>query len=123
MPDEWRLCESSRQANFLDTFDVEPTSSERHEKQGLTEDKLIADINMALGSGDLRKVVDVLGNLARARGMSQVAEDTGLARESLYRALRADGNPEFATILKVLNAMRLQLKVGKKDAGHVGSAD
>jgi probable addiction module antidote protein len=122
-PEEWRLCESPEQANFLDTFDGQRTSSERHEEQGQTEDKLTTAINLALGSGDLRTVVDVLGSLARARGMSQVAQDTGLARESLYRALSADGNPEFATILKVLNAVGLRLMVGKEDAGHVGSGD
>jgi adenine-specific DNA-methyltransferase len=119
-PEEWRLCESPQQVNFLDILDAEPTSAERHEEP--TEDKLTI-INFALGSGDMRTVVDVLGGLARARGMSRVAQDTGLARESLYRTLSADGNPEFAAILKVINAVGLRLMVGKDDASHAESGD
>jgi probable addiction module antidote protein len=58
---------------------------------------------------DAAFVAKALGNIARARGMSQVAKDTGLARESLYRALSGEGNPEFATILKVIKALGLKL--------------
>ena len=50
-----------------------------------------------------------LGVIARARGMSKLARDTGLARENLYKALSSDGNPEFATILKVIKALGLKL--------------
>jgi len=50
-----------------------------------------------------------LGTVARARGMSQIAKDAGLSRESLYKALGAEGNPEFGTILKVLQALGLKL--------------
>jgi probable addiction module antidote protein len=50
-----------------------------------------------------------LGAIARARGMSQLARDTGLAREGLYKALSADGNPEFATVMKVIKALGLKL--------------
>jgi probable addiction module antidote protein len=53
-----------------------------------------------------------LGIIAKARGMTQVAKDTGLARESLYRALSGHGNPEFATILKVIRALGLRLHAG-----------
>jgi len=52
-----------------------------------------------------------LGTVARARGMSQIAKDAGLSRESLYKALGSEGNPEFATILKVLQALGLKLSV------------
>ena len=69
-PDEWRLCEFPQQSNFLDTLNAEPTTSGRDQEQGLTEDKLMTEINSALQSDDLRTVVDVLGSLARARGMS-----------------------------------------------------
>ena len=48
---------------------------------------------------------------ARARGMSQLARDTGLAREGLYRALSPEGNPEFATVMKVIKALGLKLGV------------
>ena len=49
------------------------------------------------------------GDIARAKGMTQVARDAGLGRESLYKALSPAGNPEFATILKVVSALGLQL--------------
>lgn len=52
-----------------------------------------------------------LGDIARSRGMTQLARDTGLAREGLYKALSGQGNPEFATILKVINALGLKLHV------------
>jgi len=55
-----------------------------------------------------------LGVIARARGMTQLAKDTGLARESLYRALSPDGNPEFSTIIKVINALGLELSARQK---------
>jgi probable addiction module antidote protein len=54
--------------------------------------------------------MDTLGGIARDRGMSQVARDAGLARESLYRSLDATGNPEFATILKVFSSIGLRLE-------------
>lgn len=54
-------------------------------------------------------IARALGDIARAKGMTQVAKDTGLSRESLYRALSADGNPGFATVLKVANALGIKL--------------
>lgn len=54
---------------------------------------------------DSSGIARALGDLARAKGMSQVARDAGLSRESLYRALGKDGNPSFATILKVARAI------------------
>lgn len=57
-------------------------------------------------------IAHALGVIARARGMSQLAKDTGLAREGLYKALSGEGNPEFATILKVIKALGLRLHGG-----------
>jgi probable addiction module antidote protein len=54
-------------------------------------------------------IAHALGIIARARGMTQLARDTGLARENLYKTLSADGNPEFGTILKVIKALGLKL--------------
>jgi len=51
----------------------------------------------------------LLGDIARAKGMSQIARETGLGRESLYKALSPDGNPEFSTVLKVVRALGLRL--------------
>ena len=58
---------------------------------------------------DVSGIARALGDIARAKGMSQVAKDAGLSRESLYRALSADGNPSFATVLKVARALGVKL--------------
>ena len=59
--------------------------------------------------GDAAFVAKALGDLARAKGMTQVARDAGLSRESLYKALSGDRGPDFDTILKVVGALGLQL--------------
>jgi probable addiction module antidote protein len=58
---------------------------------------------------DAAGIARALGDIARAKGMSQVAKDAGLSRESLYRALSAEGNPSFATVLKVAKALGVKL--------------
>lgn len=58
---------------------------------------------------DAAFIAKALGNIARAKGMAQLARDTGLGRESLYKALSGEGNPSFATILKVMRALGLKL--------------
>jgi probable addiction module antidote protein len=55
-------------------------------------------------------VARALGDIAREKGMTQVAKDAGLSRESLYRALSEDGNPSFATILRVAKAVGVRLQ-------------
>ena len=72
-------------------------------------ESIAAYLTDALESEDPAFVADALGVVARARGMSEVASKAGLSRESLYRALSADGNPEFATVLRVLQALDLRL--------------
>jgi len=59
--------------------------------------------------GDGSLIRHALGVIARARGMSQLARETGLARESLYRALSDGGNPEFSTVMKVIKALGIRL--------------
>ena len=61
--------------------------------------------------GDAAFIAKALGDIARARGMTQVARDTGLSRESLYKALSGDGHPQFETINLVLKALGLRLRV------------
>ncbi len=56
-------------------------------------------------------IAHALGTIARARGMSQVAKKAGLSRESLYKALSAGGNPEFGTVIRVVQALGLKLTV------------
>lgn len=72
-------------------------------------DDLTTLLNKALAENDPGTVVDVLGKLAKTHRMTQVAKDTGLARESLYRSLSAGGNPEFSTVLKVLSSLGFRL--------------
>ena len=59
---------------------------------------------------DAAFIAKAIGNIAKARGMTQLAKDTGLGRESLYKALSGEGNPSFTTILKVTRALGLQLR-------------
>jgi probable addiction module antidote protein len=61
--------------------------------------------------GDAAFIAKALGDIARAKGMSQIARDTGLSRESLYKALSGDRSPGFDTILKVMGALGLKLHV------------
>jgi probable addiction module antidote protein len=82
----------------------------------LASEELTADINTAFLTGDMAAVVNLLGSFAKARGMATVAKQTGLSRESLYRSLSSDGNPEFSTILKVIDSLGLRLSVGKPAA-------
>lgn len=74
-----------------------------------TEADLAAYLEAALEEGDPALVAAALGDIARAKGMTQIARETGLGRESLYKALSAEGNPEFATVLKVVQALGLKL--------------
>ena len=60
---------------------------------------------------DAAFIANALGNIARAKGMTHLSKDTGLGRESLYKALSGEGNPSFATILKVTHALGLKLHV------------
>lgn len=65
--------------------------------------------------GDAAFVAKALGDVARAKGMSQVARDAGLSRESLYKALSGERSPDFDTILKVMGALGLRLRA---EAAH-----
>ena len=69
-----------------------------------------AYVEAALEDGDHRVIAAVLGDIARAKGMTQVARDAGLGRESLYKSLSSDGNPEFSTVLRVLKALGIRLR-------------
>ena len=73
-------------------------------------------LDVALDEGDHQDVAWALGVIAKAKGMAAVAEATGLGRESLYKALSHQGNPEFATVLKVVKALGLQLHASVAEA-------
>lgn len=77
-----------------------------------SEEDVIAYLSAALEDGDITLMTTVLGDIANSKGMSEISARTGLGRTSLYKALSNNGNPEFATIIKVMKALgyRLQLE-------------
>lgn len=78
-----------------------------------TEEDMVMYLQACLeeAGDDAAFIADALGVIARARGMTVLARDTGLGRESLYKALSEEGNPSFATILKVSQALGLRWTV------------
>ena len=82
------------------------------EDMALYFDAIIEESN-----GDPRVIAVALGDIARAKGMTQIAKATGLARENLYKALSADGNPEFSTVMKVIAALGLKLHATAAEPG------
>ena len=85
-----------------------------------TAEDMIAYLEAALEEGDSTLVTAALGDIARAKGMTHIAREAGLGRESLYKALSPAGNPEFATILKVVAALGLQLHAGPASVKSAG---
>jgi len=83
-------------AEFLDTAEA-------------VEEYLVASFEDAAEFGDPRIITKALGNVARAKGMTQMAQDAELSRTALYRALSEEGRPELATIFKVMQALGLRL--------------
>ncbi len=76
-----------------------------------TDEDIAAYLNACFeeAGDDAAFITHALGVVAKAKGMSQLAKQTGLGRESLYKALSGEGNPSFATILKVLHALGVQI--------------
>jgi probable addiction module antidote protein len=74
-----------------------------------SDEDMAAYLEAALEEGDAALFTAALGDIARAKGMTEIARITGLGRESLYKALSPDGNPEFATVLKVMHSLGLDL--------------
>lgn len=115
--EEWRLIESADQPSLLSSLDKAagaPSAGPPEPSRYALNPPAVADavkvLNRALADGDATAITNTLGLIARERGMSHVARETGLARESLYRSLDANGNPEFATVLKVLASVGLRLE-------------
>ena len=76
-----------------------------------SDDDIARYLEAAFEDGDPSLVAAALGDVARAKGMAKIAQAAGLGRESLYKALSKEGNPEFASVLKVMRALGLKLKV------------
>lgn len=81
-----------------------------------SEDKIAHYLDAVFEDGDPALIAAAIGDVARARGMTKIAKDAGVSRESLYRALSGDTRPEFATIMKVLKAMGLRMSVAPAEA-------
>jgi probable addiction module antidote protein len=80
-----------------------------------SDEAIGAYLEEALETEDPAFIAHALGTVARARGMSQIAKETGLSRESLYKALSAEGNPEFSTVIRVMKALGLRLSVARAE--------
>jgi probable addiction module antidote protein len=76
-----------------------------------TKEDIAAYLDAVLEDGDPDLLKAALGDIARAKGMSRIAEAAGLGRANLYKALSPAGNPEFATVARVLRALGLRLSV------------
>lgn len=76
-----------------------------------TDEDIAAFLDEIFDAGDPALVTEALGAIARAKGMAEIAEQSGLGRTSLYKALSENGNPEFATVMKVMKALGLNMKV------------
>jgi len=76
-----------------------------------TNEAINAYMEEALETDDPAFIAKALGTIARARGMSRIAKKAGLSRESLYKALSTEGNPEFATIIRVMQALGLKFSI------------
>jgi probable addiction module antidote protein len=73
-------------------------------------------LKIALEDNDPSFLTRALGTVARARGMTELAKNSGLSRESLYKSLSPAGNPEFATVLRVIQALGFKLSIEKKES-------
>jgi len=84
------------------TFDI---------SQYLDSKEMIAEyLSQVLKDGDMNELLNAIGNIAKAKGMSQIAKDTGLGRESLYKTFSTDSKPRFETVMKVLDSFGVKLQ-------------
>jgi probable addiction module antidote protein len=89
--------------NKLTKFDV---------SEYLDSKEMIAEYHsQVLEDGDTDELLEAMGNIAKAKGMSQIAKDTGLGRESLYKTFQVGAKPCFETVMKVLNSFGVKLEV------------
>ena len=73
------------------------------------KEDIVAYLEAAFDDGDSRLITAALGDIAKSKGMTKIASEAGLGRESLYKALSHDGNPSFSTVLKVMQALGIRL--------------
>lgn len=88
--------------NNLTTFDI---------SQYLDSKEMVAEyLSQVLEDGDTDELLSAIGNIAKAKGMSQIAKDTGLGRESLYKTFSDGSKPRFETVIKVLDSLGVKLQ-------------
>jgi probable addiction module antidote protein len=87
-----------------------------------TREDIAGYLDAVLDDGDPELLKLALGNVARAKGMTDIAKAAGLGRQSLYKALSPDGNPEFATVVNVLKALGLRLSIALEETDRRRSA-
>jgi probable addiction module antidote protein len=90
------------------TLEITPWDSTDYLK---TPEDIAAYMEAVLEDGDPALITKALGNIARAKGMTQVAQDAGLGRESLYKALSGEKDPRFSTVMKIIHALGLRVTV------------
>ena len=82
-----------------------------------SNEEIAAYIDAVLEDGDPTLLAHALGVVARAKGMTDLAKETGMGRESLYKSLSSDGNPSFSTVIKVLSALGVKLHATPSGSG------
>ena len=75
-----------------------------------SDEAIVAYLTEILEDGDMNELLRAIGYIAKAKGMTQVSQDTGMSRTSLYKALKEDAKPQFETILKVLKSFGIKLQ-------------
>ena len=73
-----------------------------------SEEAIAEYLSQVLEDGDNDEFIRAIGHIAKAKGMAQIAKDTGLGRESLYKAFRPNAKPRFDTVMKVMNSLQIQ---------------
>jgi probable addiction module antidote protein len=81
-----------------------------------TKEDVVAFLEVALEENDPDFLLSVVGDIARSKGMTQIAKELKLDRKGLYKSLAPDGNPSFKTVFKLLDLLGLQMKLEKKSA-------
>ncbi|WP_439258246.1 addiction module antidote protein [Lonepinella sp. BR2271] len=76
-----------------------------------SEEQIQLYLNEILQEDNVELILSALGDIARARNMSQIAREAGVTREGLYKALSGKGNPTFSTVLKVMKALNLRMEI------------
>jgi probable addiction module antidote protein len=81
-----------------------------------SKEDVLAYLEAALEENDTELLLSVIGDIARSKGMAQIARELNVARESLYRSLSPEGNPSFSTVMKVLDILGFQIQLKQKIA-------